>query len=233
MIFDENYIQSKVTEWREAGRPSHLLEDIIDGSTKLIEVIVSRFDNRYREDLIQECKLKLITVLDRIDPERGKMHSFLTSVFNNHCISYITRDTKTLELDGLNIEAGICEEVKVSIDILSLLLIRNRERFPSIPVTVVDDVTKYIYDATIHTVYGKSRGIMQGIVKYGLSRTVATALYHSTLYYMRLLLIKKCKNMKVQNPAELSILKDFKEIVGPTAYKTLSTLFSGMYIKFP
>jgi len=211
-----------------------LLDEIINECDSLIEVLVSRFDYSYREELIQECRLLIISKLDRYNSERGTLHAWLTSVITNHCINYVSSSSRMLNIDDINVEvSGTDDDYKFDYDI-GILVTRNRKRFPSLPSTMVDEVTRYICLSTMHSVYGKSRGVIKNIItRYKLSRNVATVLYHSTLLYMRQLHFDECDMSKVKPVEEMSLLKDLETELGTDTYKKLSVLFSGMYVKFP
>lgn len=234
MIFDNTEITAIVQEWQNSKRKV-LLTEIIEKSDPLIEVIVSRFNNTYREDLIQECRLRLISKLGDFDVDKGKLHAWLTTILSNHCINYVTLSSRMLNIDDLGIEVTneIVVDSKFDYDI-GKLITRNRDRFPSLPVTMIDDVTRYVCLSTVYTVYGKSRGVIRNIVTtFNISRVVATVIYNSTILYMRQLHIIDCDVTKLVPIDDLTLLRDFENIIGKDKYEEIAILFSGMYLKFP
>lgn len=235
MIFDNDKVTKLVTVWQETDKPTQALGDIISGCDSLIEVIVSRFDDQYREDLIQESRLRIIDVLDRFDNDKGKLHSYLSSVIYNNCVSYVVACCREYSISDMELPAQIVDvQLTVDDDSIELLLARNKLRFPSLSGDVLDEITKYVYSACIDAVYGKSRGIIRYITsKYKVSRTVATTIYHSTTLYLRQLHFGNCDVDLIADPTEYTLLQDFKDIIGDDTFKVLSVLFSGMYIKFP
>lgn len=234
MIFDNDKITDLTEQWKKT-HSRKILDEIIKESEPLIGVIISRFDSSYREELNQECKTIIIERLDRFDKNRGRLHAWLTSVLMNHCIIYVTRSARTLNLDDM--EITVTEEDKPPTELpnsIGEVVARNRKRFSSLPCTMIDEITRYICLSAMFTVYGKSRGVIRYITnKHKISRTVATVIYHSTVLYMRQLYLECCNFDKVTEPEELSLLYDMKDLLGEDLYKKISTLFSGTYVKFP
>jgi hypothetical protein len=236
MIFDNDAITAKVKIWQNTY-DSEVLESIMLKSNALIEVIVSRYPSDYREDLIQECRLKLLIVLQKFDVDRGKLHSFLTTVFNNCCKSFVSALNKTLELDSIDVvEESYSVDVKYDNVLLKDLIIRNRKRFSSVSVNIIDVISTTIYFNLINDVDGKSRKMLQSITAFGMNRYVASIIYRSSLVYLRNRLLQhtlKEDEEKIHIETEMSLLVDFKEYVGEELFSKLSILFSGAYIKFP
>ena len=239
MIFNEEKVQSLVIQWQE-DNDKDILEHILKETTGLIEVIVSTFDPIYRDDMIQESFIKVMSVLYLYTPARGKLHSFLTSVIRNECSSYIQHVNRSLNITTEVIESGIIEyhsEVDYTEtdndELLQKLIIRNRSRFPSLPTTIIDPATELIFKSIQDCRIGTSRGTISKIVElYNIDRNKATVMYHSTLVFMRLSMLSNasCDGDEFH---EFSLMRDFQDIVGNTNCSSISMLFSGMYIKFP
>ena len=80
---------------------------------------------------------------------------------------------------------------------------------------------------------GKARGAIAHIVKnYQVGRTVAIVLYHSTLVYLRTR-YSAFAIAKTEDPKELSLLLDLKDVLGEEAYSRISIIFSGMHFRVP
>lgn len=239
MIFDEEKVKQLVLDWQES-RDDKLLEEILRETAGLIEVIVSAFDSTYRDDMIQEAYIKVMATIYVYSPERGKLHSFLTSVIRNECSSYIQHVNRNLHISTDIIESGLIDKHKDSeytdgsAEILEQLTVRNRRRFPSLPTTIIDPATECIVVALRDGIVGKSRGTISKLIEdFHIDRNSATVLYHSTLVYMRLSMLSKCDDKKLGDFKEFSLLTDFQDIVGCENCQDISMLFSGMYIKFP
>ena len=239
MIFNEEKVQSLVIQWQE-NKDKDILEDILKEATGLIEVIVSTFDPIYRDDMIQESYIKVMSVLYLYSPSRGKLHSFLTSVIRNECSSYIQHVNRSLNITNEVIESGIIDchsdldyTETDNDELLQKLTIRNRTRFPSLPTTIIDTATELIFKSIHDGRIGKSRGTISKIVElFNIDRNKATVMYHSTLVFMRLSMLSNAACGETEFH-EFSLMNDFQEIVGNTNCNSISILFSGMYIKFP
>lgn len=217
---------------------SSALDDLLSLLTPLAEVIASSFsnDSEYREDLIQECMARAIKALPSYDPSVAKPHSYFTSVFRNICITYITKQTKQplVDLAVLNMERCYDTASKSSSVILEELLIRNRERFPSVDVGTLDGLTVHIYK---HINSGSRPGSSNGIIKSAMSefhaeRRTITIIFHSTLVWLRAHYINySYYDCKI--PGEMTVLYDVYEIFGEDVYEYMSTVFAGLSIKLP
>ena len=228
MIFDNTKQTELLISYRES-KDNKKLTELMQGCDKLIEVIVSRFDNQYRDDLIQECRLKILLKLDSFNPGKGKLHSFLSTVLNNHCITYIAKNSRVynpeMELEHVHTTSLLAVE-----DVIA----HNLERFSGVnDKEEVEVITRYIFESLIDGIYGKSRGIIGYLTEtHNLSRSMATVIYNSTIVYMRKKLLNNRDNDVIE-PYEFSLLYDFRELVGDVQYELISKLFSGMYLKFP
>lgn len=238
MIFDEDAVKKLVIQWQESEDDA-LLAEILKGCGSLVEVIVSRYGHRYRDDLIQEATLKIIESLDKFDSERGKLHSFLTSVIRNKCVTYVQERSSNINVSDEIIESGIIKkhsayEYSDDEQLLDDLIERNRKRFPSLPSHIVDPMTRTVYYSTRDGIKGKSRGTISKMMgEHDVGRNVATVVYHSTVMYMRLSLLDRVDNVNVEDPGEFTLLRDFQDVVGRDNCKEIAVLFSGMYVKFP
>lgn len=248
MIFDNEKVTNLVLQWQRDS-DAHTLSEIFEESRNLIEAIVSAYDPEYRDDMIQESYLRIHYALPYYD-SNYKIHNYFTTVIHNQCRTYLKQQyVHDVELydnvelcDGVDGDAVFVEYSKTpehyAIDnneILTDLIARNRQRFPSLPVEEIDDITEFIYASLRDGLYGKSRGIIANIVKnYGFHRTVATVVYHSSLVYLRKRYAEYSKDYVLnRDEKEYSLLIDLKNEIGVKAFRKISKLFSGMYVKFP
>jgi len=232
MIFDSEKVSTLVTEWK-ISHDYDIMCEIVAGTRVLIEVIVSQYDPEYRDDMIQEAFLKLPHALDLYCKNISKLHTFLTTVIHNSCKSYVKKATREIvsgvELPDLAIHTWGDEE-----SLIGELIERNRIRFPSIIACVVDEATEYVYYAIKDGVYGKSRGAIKHLVEeHSFSRYIAIIFYHSTLVYLRTVYRDKMRIHPKDYNREFTLLPELENIVGTETYERASTIFSGMYIKFP
>ena len=234
MIFNQEYVSSLVGEWKTSSDVD-LLETILLESTSLVEVIVSRYPGYCRDDMIQECLMRVPFALGHYDSRISKLHPYLTSVFINCCNTYIGKESRERELSSVlkAISDPIVFDYNQREEILHDLLERNSRRFPTIPADKLDDATSYVLDCVVNGVYGKSRGAIANMMrKYGFRRNVATILYHSSLIYMREK-YEKFVSCEVEEPKEFTLLPELRGILGEEAYKRVFVLFSGLYFKIP
>lgn len=234
MIFDNDYITELADEWLTTSS-NDVLEDIIHESTRLVEIIVSKYPYEHRDDMMQECFIRIPKALCNFNPDVARLHIYFTSVFINSCKDYITKENReyilasTLEM--------IHEPYKMEIDyeenIIKELITRNRQRFPTIPTDQLDDATCYVFDCILEGVYGKARGAIANMMRmYGFKRNVATVVYHSTLIHIRTM-YEGFVLLSDDEPDEFTLLPELKDVLGEEAYYRISTLFSGLYFKVP
>jgi len=117
-------------------------------------------------------------------------------------------------------------------EIVEDVICRNRERFPSLPPEVIDDITEYIM-IRLSGNTGKRRGLVAEIMKnFCISRNVATVVYHSTIIYLRGKYDRSAVNGNTA-PNEFSLIPDLCEELGDVAVDRLRLLFSGLCVRIP
>jgi len=232
MIFDAENVKKSVIEW-QCTKSVTVLERIYVGTNKLIEVIVSSYDPLFRDDMIQECRLKLITGALQGYDSGYSLHNYLTTVFHNCCRTYMKKQYK---ISNLFEDFEVVEHIPIIIsndtEIMDDAICRNRSRFPSLPVEVIDDVTEYVLIRLAGDM-GKKRGIVAEIMEnFNISRHIATVIYHSIMIYIR----GKYDANVMDIPKELnefSLLPDLREELGDAAVQRLLLVFSGLCIRIP
>lgn len=232
MIFPSNDVASLIRQWRMC-RDRELLDRILRLSTPLIEVIVSRYDYEHRDDMIQECTVKLIHAVEHYDPNVGKnLHAYFTSVISNTCNTYFNKHVRHLKLLGIMAETH-SNGYDPDESLLADLIAHNRRRFPTLPSSVIDEVTISIYDMLAMDGEKKQRSIVATVMKqHDMPKGVALAVYNSTIVFLRSKMQGYAKK-SVRKPPEFSILADLKLVLGDEAYKMFCTIFSGMYFRVP
>lgn len=231
MIFDAERITELVLEWQRT-KDEDVLTEILEGSTSLIEAIVSSYSSVYREDLIQEAYARIHYALPYFNPHISSLHNYLTTVIRNICHTYATKQDKepVIEVD-LYVTAADDMELDTPDDTLTSLITRNRIRFPSLPASELDHITSFIYYAIMDD--GVNRKIVSALVdQFCIHRTMAQVLYQSTLVYLRLLNIGYAKPLTSKD-TELTLLPDIKEALGDGAYNRMLVVFAGMNIRLP
>lgn len=234
MIFNQGFVAKLAKEWKTSNDVD-VLEKILLESTSLVEVIVSRYPGDCREDMIQECLMKIPYALGHYNSQISGLHPYLTSVFVNCCNTYIGKESRERELSSVlkAISDPIVFDYNQREEILHDLLEHNRRRFPTVPVDVLDDSTSYVLDCIVNGVYGKSRGAIANMMrKYGFKRNIATIIYHSSLIYMRKR-YERFVSCEIEDPKEHTLLPELRGILGDEAYRRVSILFSGLYFKIP
>jgi len=232
MIFDAEDVKVLVVEWQRTSS-SAVLEAICDKSNRLIEVVVSCYDPIFRDDMIQECRLRLISGALQGYDKAYSLHTYLTTVFHNVCKTYMK---KQYRISNLYEDYDILEEIVISDttkgDIIDGAICRNRERFPSLPADVIDDLTEYIVIRLAGNV-GKKRGVVAELMKnFYVSRNIATIVYHSTIIYLRKEYDGNLKNTNNKFD-EFSLVPDLCDTIGESAVRRLILLFSGMCVRLP
>lgn len=233
MIFNCPDITKLVEDWKETKDAGTLIA-ILDGSQALVEAIVSKFDSGHRDDLIQESLLKITYAINFYDQGISNLYSYLSVVIRNVCITYLRKVSKEVPLpDDMDWPDESPEEDDY--EILYYLIERNRGRFPSLPVDVVDGASEDVYFAIRDGIRGKSRGAVAELIqRYGFPRNVATVFYHSSMIYLRMIFVEKFTiNAGNCNRREFTLLPELANVVGPKAFKKMATVFSGTYVKIP
>lgn len=237
MIYDTDRVENLIRQYQEGKE--RVLEEILEESRSLVEVLVTPYttDDTEREDLIQECFIKIMKVLPRYNPDVGNAHSYFTTVIRNCCNDYINKINKQKRLvKELKIEPERFEPATMPAKqehLLVELKERNRRRFPSIPVDELDTATEFIFHCMINGIHGKSQGAIKELNEtYEMNRHTAMILYHSSLVYLRHKYHREARPEHVP-PKEISLLPELKEIIGEEAYEHLSVVLSGMYVRFP
>jgi hypothetical protein len=200
----------------------------------LIEVIVSSYDSMYRDDLIQESSLRIHYALPFFDPTISNLHNYFTTVINNICRTYLRKQGRySQELDiDLQLIGGLDYIRANDEDILSKMIERNRKRFPSVPVDIIDDITEYIYYCLVSNT--SKRDTIFGIVSTcGINKNEASSIYVSSLIYLRVHYKEFAAIDLNEYDEEFSIIPDLQELFGNTVADTISKAFTNMYIKFP
>lgn len=231
MIFDCDVVTELVLDWQRTS-DSATMGRILEKTNSLIEAIVSSYNPEHRDDLIQQSVIRIMYASKFFNPEVSSLHNYFTTVIRNTCITYLQKQTREPNIDLELITASTMDRSQLDDDTLQDLMVRNRNRFPSIPVCDIDDISELIY---YHLIDGE--GHVKGLVaqlmdQFNLSRPIATCIYHSSLIYMR------SQNTNFASSAqeeydEFSLLPDLKEIVGSQAYSNILLILSGMYIKIP
>lgn len=235
MIFDNGHITKLVRNWK-ISESNDTLEEILDGCKSLVEVIVSKFDQQDRDDLIQECYIRIRYSLKYYQEDIGDLHKYFTSVITNTCISYVNKARKQLYVDLSEYDVAVDgdEHKNDAIEVLIALIVRNRERFPSLQTHIVDGMTERIFYYIRDGIYGKSRGAIAKLTKeFKVSRSKATVVYHSSLAYLRRKYLDDTYVTNADECNEFSITMDLQELVGKDAYDVIAIVFAGMYMKFP
>lgn len=241
MIFENKRLTELVIEWKKT-HDKKTLSKILIGCESLVEVIVSSYDPEYRDDLKQEGFARIQYALEYYDPNVSKLHSYLTTVIRNICNTYISKVAKyehrTVPLDVLEYNDESATRIGDSYEenILAWLKERNRTRFPNIPVFVVDDATETVFDAIIENSYGKAKGSVTSLMEeFDLKRSAATAIYHSTLIYIRRIFMDRVEidMEELTDVSNYSLLHEMREMLGDDVFKEVALVFSGLYVRFP
>jgi|WetSurMetagenome_2_1015567.scaffolds.fasta_scaffold108929_3 hypothetical protein len=229
LIFDNDKVTGLVIEYQDSGN-AEVLSEIFLLSKSLVEAIVSSYDSYYRDELIQESYCRLQYAM-KYYVHGYSLHNFFTTVIRNACATYLSKDTRVNILnDELNDDIAYTHASDAVIyDVLSELIARNRQRFPSLSVSVIDDVTETIYWSICEGI--KSRTSSNKLhEKYGIDRTKLSIIYHSSLMWMR---YKFCAYVTSQNEEadEFSLDTDVREIFGISKYNYMKIILAGIQIR--
>lgn len=242
MIFDGGKVTEYVIKWKETHDHT-VMDSILLESTSLVEAIVSKYDQVYRDDLIQESMSRLMYACEFFNPEISTLHNFFTTVIHNTCNTFVVKQEREYLLDDSVREdddssdiielpdTSHADQYELSADtMLTDLICYMRKRFPSLPAATLDDCAEIIY-------YGlrngeQTRMIMSELTKMTLSRSVSVMIYNVVIVYMRWKNIS-CSTVDIDDVAELSLLHELKMIVGDSAYSKIVVTFAGMTLRFP
>lgn len=239
MIFNNKEATELFLRWKKAqdSESEEILEEFLDVSRSLLEAVTYKYSKQMdHDDLIQECTIRVLKALESYDPTITTLHTFLTTVIINHCNTCVNKE-KRQNFTDLEIREDI--EPRVIHDysdneIINDLIIRNRQRFPSLPTETIDEITELIYDLSKDGIANKSKGIIAAISEgFPINRYIAIVIYHSTLIYLRRCYIDRIVLHDVEDPDEFSLLYDFQEIFGDEAYIRIYQLFTGTFLKIP
>jgi hypothetical protein len=235
MIFDAEHITELAIRWQRT-RDEDTLTEILEGCTSLIEAIVSSFDSTYREDLIQEAYYRIQYALPFFNPHISSLHNYLTTVIRNICYTYTSKQDKEpdVEYDHQYVHNDFDDryyDEDGELDVLTALIARNRDRFPSIPVDDIDHVTAYIY-YSLQSDGANRKTIAQLAVQFCIERSLAQIFYCSTVIYLRALNIEQAK-LSSNKDYEFTLLPDIEEVMGKRVYEHMAVIMSGMTIKLP
>lgn len=241
MIFENDRITGLVVEWKRT-QDREVLTKVLEGCKNLVDALSASYDPTYREDMKQEVYERIQYALEFYDPDISKLHSYLTSVIRNTCNTYANKVSKrkqhvvTLPDQTLDYVADDAPTDTSDQHILTGLVERNRQRFPNLPVDMLDQATEIVYYSIRDGVLGKSRGIVSTLMDtLDMPRNVATVLYHSSLVYLRVTLMEKSElePPEYDQSMEYTLLPELCDLVGMEMCQTLVIVFSGMYMKFP
>lgn len=231
MIFDCKKITTLVLEYQQTQK-DETLEEILLGSTKLVESIVSKYDYRLREDLIQEAYYKLQKAIKSFNPSVSNLHNFFTTVIINCCNTHTKKAGRGYianEIQDVDLCTNIVYDYADDGSLLLELKIHNRKRFPSISTNTIDSISSFLL-SSIRT-SESSRKILEYITtRYKLSRKQASIVYYSTLIYLR----SYFKNfVEVGNSSynEFTLQPDMKEFLGEDLYDRYVVVFGGINVK--
>lgn len=237
MIFDCDQVTLLVAEWQRT-QDSCLMPEILDKSRELVEVIVSTFDPIDREDLIQESMLRIQYAVQFYNPRISNLHNYLTTVIRNTCATHsrrYDRDSGCADIDGVEEYRVIATDdffgSPEDDELLCGLIERNRNRFPSIPAVVLDDLTEHLYYA-LREGGVRSKVISNLSSRFSVSKSIVTAVCNSSLIYLRAKNIT-CAQLTDKDSPEFSLLADLRDVLDPRAYKQMMIVFSGMTLHIP
>lgn len=241
MIYDAKQVEQYIALYQQGN--VDVLDQILEGTQALIEVIVSRYNSVYRDDMIQECRIKLIKALKYYNPQLASSHSYFTSIFINVCNDFSNTLRRQDQIEAeLQLDFSMHGGLYQASDsfqhdyLLQRLLERNRQRFPSYDTNVVDEASRHIFYCIIDGTYGKSRGAITELTQLFpvLTRSQAITLYHSSLAFFRYCYRQEANAQVAECPLdEDTLLPDLREVLGERAFAMVSKVFSGMYIKIP
>ena len=238
VIFDCDHVTGLLIEWQNTKDP--VLEgQILEGCTSLVEVLVSRFDPMYRDDLIQEAFARILYACKYFLPAIGNLHNYLTSVINNTCITYLAKQAKYISVEDFmenpeDVEEYIdtlqAVEIVDHMDLLAELKERNRKRFPGLPAEDLDMISEAVYTA-LQTNGSYPKGLAKTLSETRcLSITITRTVCNSSLIWLRYTNLTNA-TVHSDHVPELTLLKDLEEIVDEKTFKKIRIVFSGMLLR--
>lgn len=231
-IFDCDRVTALVKGWQDNPDPCDLAI-ILDLSRALIEVLVSSYDPLYRQDLIQECNLRIQTALPYFNERIASLHTFLTTVIHNTCRTFMEKQSRVPMDDMEDMTIIMAPENDGDEDnVLTALTARNRCRFQSIPVDLIDAITQDVYCELRNDGY-KARKIVSKIaMDYNLPRNNAYIIFHSTVIWLRQAKLGYSLIPPVGD-AEFSLIEDVREIFGDYIASKLALILAGATLRVP
>lgn len=235
MIFDCDHVTKLVGIWQQKQDEGTLIA-ILDGCLHLVEAIVSKYDPIYRDDLKQESFLRIQYSLKYFDSNISSLHNYLTTVIINACNTFMSKQSR-LPMDDMELDpdvepADLEADYSAGEDMLTELRVRNRNRFPSLPVEEIDGVTDTIYYYVMDTGC-KSRSLITKLSsQYNMPRQRVSIIYTSTLIYLKNR-YASYSTVPLVGSDEFSIIEDLRELVGDYITSKIITAFSGTTLKIP
>jgi len=228
MIFDSAKVTKLVQEWK-ISKDRATLEQILIETRPLASYIASQHKDFEQEDMVQEALLKVCSALEVYDSSISNPHTYFATVIKNVCSSYVTRESRHNSIELEDETKGITYEYIVN-DTLDDLIERNRIRFPTIPVEIIDSITEHIY-------YGMRDEIPQNktlnniVRECVISRAVASIVYNSTIIYLRNKYFQPSYNRGILDLEEVSLLPDLLDILGPDTFEQVRVIFNKITLR--
>jgi hypothetical protein len=249
LIFDNARVTELVLDWQQSENPA-IMARIVELSQYLVEAIVSIYDPNDREDLIQEALMKIQHSSRYFNPGVSTLHNYFTTVIHNICRTYSTKESRVILLDDFakpsedsdevdSLEDGLedCQSTlafdKLCEDaILVDLTHYNRQRFPSIPCIILDEVSELIYSSLCRE--QRSRDAITQIAQLAsIPVPIMTIIYNSSLIFLRNLHLSNASLDDYSDGGEFTLLRDLRTVLGEVDYKRVRAIFAGMMIKLP
>lgn len=231
LIFDNAAVTKLVMDWQLDRDPDKLAE-IVQKSMALIEALVSAYNSEFRDDLIQESVTKVIYAIRVFDPNMATLHTFLTTVIKNVCISWLSKyDKMYIDIDDVEI-LGKSDPSDADMKcMISDLKAFSRERFPSLQVeeidAIIDMLVKHLQNGVQRN---KSLSMIADVI--GIDRALITTISAASIIYLRLY-YGYGKATQIIQRDEFSLLPELRSLVGDDIYQRILVAFSGFTIKIP
>ena len=227
-IFDSEKVAGLLERYN-AGEVE-VLEDLLVQVNPLVSFMLNMYNSAEQDDMGQEVLIKLVASFKHYKSDVAGIHTYFSTVIRNTCITYFHKHRKHDCEDDLDDETKVhsyefdCE----GDSILSDLLERNRERFPSVQQDVMDSITEFVY-ASIHEGLNKGRSAIREIAStFHMNREQALAIYSSTVVHLRMKYNDSEKNPLEVN--EFSLSPELVQFMGEESFCNMTKIFSGVII---
>lgn len=236
LIFDNQKVEDLIEQYNQNGRDPLVLGEIFVNSRTLISVIASKYSqgDLEQDDLEQEAKAKLMQVIHKYSPDKGKAYSYFSVVIMHAMVDYVRKFNTNILVDEVEQETAIDtneDDVEFIIMVVEGLYDWFTVRFPTlvssyIAMEVLESIIMDMMDETCT----KRSAINHLMDDFEFIYKEAKVLYEATTVKLRLLSDQSVYTSDFA--PEATLLPELLEMVGSDNYVNAYNALTGLAIRF-